>query len=146
MTQANTLVATDTIDNPHYNSIVRLNAIVEAGNASGVRYAFRYYPNDSHGSVPLISEYDALRFIFDGFQPDLFRALESPAYVQEHFAKISRQLGYQFLPPEGMVDLLAIIEMGRNKAKAVELLKLNTELYPNSTRAKAALQKASAAK
>jgi hypothetical protein len=119
---------------------------VEAGNASGVRYAFRYYPNDSHGSVPLISEYDALRFIFDGFQPDLFRALESPAYVQEHFAKISRQLGYQFLPPEGMVDLLAIIEMGRNKAKAVELLKLNTELYPNSTRAKAALQKASAAK
>ncbi len=146
VTQANTLVATDTIDNPHYNSIVRLNAIVEAGNASGVRYAFRYYPNDSHGSVPLISEYDALRFIFDGFQPDLFRALESPAYVQEHFAKISRQLGYQFLPPEGMVDLLAIIEMGRNKAKAVELLKLNTELYPNSTRAKAALQKASAAK
>jgi predicted alpha/beta superfamily hydrolase len=78
VTQANTLVATDTIDNPHYNSIVRLNAIVEAGNASGVRYAFRYYPNDSHGSVPLISEYDALRFIFDGFQPDLFRALEEP--------------------------------------------------------------------
>lgn len=144
--QANTLVASDTADNPHYNSIIRMNALIEGDNKAGVRYNFRYYPNDSHGSVPLIAEYDALRFIFDGYSPDLMRALEDPSYVKAHYEKVSKIMGYPVLPPEGTVDLLAMIQMGREKAKAIEMLRLNTELYPASVRAKNALQKATAGK
>lgn len=144
--QANTLVASDTADNPHYNSIIRMNALIEGDNKAGVRYNFRYYPNDSHGSVPLIAEYDALRFIFDGYSPDLMRALEDPSYVKAHYEKVSKIMGYSVLPPEGTVDLLAMIQMGREKAKAIEMLRLNAELYPASVRAKNALQKATAGK
>lgn len=143
--QANTLVASDTADNPHYNSIIRMNALIEGNNAAGVRYSFKYYPNDSHGSVPLIAEYDALRFIFDGYSPDLFKALEDPNYVKAHYEKVSKIMGYTVLPPEGTVDLLAMIEMSRDKAKARSLYELNTQLYPKSARAKAALQRVSAA-
>jgi len=144
--QANTLVASDTADNPHYNSIIRMNALIEANNAAGVRYAFKYYPNDSHGSVPLIAEYDALRFIFDGYSPDIFRALEEPAYVTAHYEKVSKMMGYKVLPPESTVDLLAMVAMTRDKTKAKALYELNAQLYPNSAHAKAALQRAAAVK
>lgn len=142
--QANTLVASDTADNPHYNSIIRMNALIEGDNKAGVRYNFRYYPNDSHGSVPLIAEYDALRFIFDGYSPDLMRALEDPNYVKAHYEQVSKIMGYTVIPPEGTVDLLAMIEMGRDKAKARALYELNTQLYPKSAHASAALQRANA--
>jgi len=33
-----------------------------------LKYASRYYSDDDHGSVPLASEYDGLRFIFDYYR------------------------------------------------------------------------------
>ena len=66
--------------------------------------------------------------------------------MKAHYEKVSKIMGYSVLPPEGTVDLLAMIQMGREKAKAIELLRLNTELYPASVRAKNALQKATAGK
>ena len=72
--QANTIHAGDTTPNLHFSAIVQFNSIMETYNASGLRYAYKYYPNDSHGSVPLIAEYDALRFIFDSYNVPLGQA------------------------------------------------------------------------
>jgi predicted alpha/beta superfamily hydrolase len=139
LAQANTINAADTTSNPHFNAMLRFNAIAEAHNASGLRYAYRYYPQDDHGSVPLIAEYDALRFIFAGYKASLAQALEHPAYITEHFARVSRELGVRFTPPESMVDLLAMIQSGQDKDKAVGLYRLNTELHPASPKAWAGL-------
>jgi hypothetical protein len=133
--QANTINAADTTLNVHFNSIAQFNGVLESYNQSGLRYGFRYYGADSHGSVPLIAEYDALRFIFDGYGVDLFRGLEQPAFLTEHFAQVSRRLGYTVLPPERMVDLLGHIEMDRDTTKAIALYQLNAELYPGSPKA-----------
>jgi len=139
MAQANTINAADTTSNPHFNAMLRFNAIAEAHTTSGLRYAYRYYPQDDHGSVPLIAEYDALRFIFAGYKGNLMQALETPQYITEHFARVSRELGVRFTPPESMVDLLAMIQAGQDKAKAVALYQLNTELHPASPKAWAGL-------
>jgi predicted alpha/beta superfamily hydrolase len=58
--QANTILPDDTTANPHFSAITRFDAVMRAYDRSGIRYAFRYYDDDDHGSVPLISEYDAL--------------------------------------------------------------------------------------
>ena len=66
--------------------------------------------------------------------------------MKAHYEKVSKIMGYNVLPPEGTVDLLGDdIEMGRDKAKARALYELNTQLYPRSAHAKAALQRATAA-
>jgi uncharacterized protein len=130
--QANTLSAADTADNIHYNSIIRFNRILEEYNKSGLRYGYKYYPDDDHGSVPLIAEYDALRFIFAPYKLNLARALESPSYVKEHFAALSATMGYTMQPPEQMVDLLAHVELGQDTTKAIELFQLDADLYPGS--------------
>jgi predicted alpha/beta superfamily hydrolase len=130
--QANTIQPGDTSVNVHYNSIVQFNSIVETFNTSGLRYAYKFYPNDSHGSVPMIAEYDALRFIFDAYDVSLAQAIERPEYVTEHFARASSALGYKIEPPEAMVDLLGRIALGRDTTAALKLLEMNASLYSNS--------------
>ena len=81
--------------------------------------------------MPLIAEYDALRFVFDSYKLDMQKAARQPALIAEHFAKVSRALGYRVLPPERFVDRIA----GLDTSKTVEVLTLNAELYPKSAHA-----------
>ena len=137
--QANTITPGDTTLNVHYNSIVQFNSILETFNTSGVRYGYKYYPQDSHGSVPMIAEYDALRFIFDAYNVSLAMAIERPDYLAEHFAKASAALGYKIDPPEPMVDQVARIAMARDSTAGLRLFEMNASLYPNSANAQLAL-------
>ena len=105
--QANTINPDDTTSNAHFESIVQFNGILETYNQTGLRYGYKYYPNDSHGSVPLIAEYDALRFIFDGYTLDLGRVLATPSLLPEHFRIVSAKLGSTFAPSERMIAMLA---------------------------------------
>ena len=128
---ANTLVAGDTNPNMHFKSIGDFNSFMQSGNKSGIRYGYKYYGGDDHGSVPLIAEYDALRFIFDGYKLDLTKAVKRPALISDHFAKVSAAVGYRVQPPEKMVDRIAPFDT----TNTIALLQLNTELYPSSAHA-----------
>ena len=138
--QANTLSPTDTTDNAHYSSIVRFNRLLERYRPAGFRYAYKYYPDDSHGSVPLIAEYDALRFIFADYNLDLPRAVDDPAYLTEHFKAVSASMGYSVQPTERTLLQLSQIALQSDTAKAVALLDMTTRLYPNNQRAKVLLR------
>lgn len=137
--QANTIQPGDTTMNVHFNAIVQFNGILESFNTSGLRYAYKYYPNDSHGSVPMISEYDALRFIFEPYNLSLGQAVEVPGYITDHFARASTVLGYKIDPPEPLVDLVARVALSRDSTAALRLFELNASLYPNSANTHVAL-------
>ncbi|HKJ01233.1 MAG TPA: alpha/beta hydrolase-fold protein, partial [Longimicrobiales bacterium] len=55
--QANTIAPGDTARNLHFESITQFNSVMQAYDRSGVRYGFRYYDQDDHGSVPVAAEY-----------------------------------------------------------------------------------------
>ncbi|HEX5076377.1 MAG TPA: alpha/beta hydrolase-fold protein [Gemmatimonadaceae bacterium] len=137
--QANTITPGDTTINVHFNSIIQFNSILETFNQSGLRYSYRYYSHDSHGSVPMIAEYDALRFIFDAYDVSLAEAIERPEYLAEHFTRVSAAMGYKVEPPEGMVDLLGQVALGRDTTAALKLFEMNATLYPTSANAIASL-------
>ena len=128
---ANTLVAGDTAPSTHFRSIGEFVRVVESGNRSGIRYAYKYYGNDDHGSVPSMAEYDALRFIFDGYKLDVRKSVRQPALISTHFDSVSKRLGYRVRPPEKLVDRIAPLD----SSSTVALLRLNTEQYPNSAHA-----------
>ena len=133
--QANTITPGDTTLNVHFNSIVQFNSILESFNTSGLRYGYRYYPNDSHGSVPMIAEYDALRFIFDAYNLRLAQATDRPEFLAEHFAHVSSVLGYRVDPPEPMVDLVGHVALNSDSTAALRLFEMNAALYPASANA-----------
>jgi len=69
----------------------------------------------------------------------LLEALERPAFLTEHFTRVSAAMGYKIDPPEAMVDLIGHVALGRDTTAALQLFEMNTRLYPTSANAVASL-------
>lgn len=127
----------------HIRSILQFSKSVEFMKNTGLAFDWKYYGDDSHGSVPLITEYDALRFLFSWYEfkdLDKFYDEASPAskdeliaIVNAHYAMISTKFAYTVLPAESLINMFAYMFMGRNQAdKAFAFFDLNIRNYPNS--------------
>ena len=133
-------VTTDTSgDSKHIRSILTLKAAFENNKQNGLKYRGTYYPDDTHGSAPLITEYDALRFFFDFFPLKLTNKdfADSTGTIvtkyQNHFAQISQKMGYQIKPYMGEINSMGYDFLGRKIYKTAEsFFKLNVENYPES--------------
>ncbi|MGB5007983.1 MAG: tetratricopeptide repeat protein, partial [Ferruginibacter sp.] len=98
-----------------------------------------FYENDDHGSVRLIGEYDALRFIFNYYKLKIYNSeLEDPnikldSLLVTHYNTVSAQIGYLVKPGESLVNNLGY-HMLRQKQfnKAEALFKLNIANYPET--------------
>jgi len=132
--QANTMSPDDTTTNNHFNAMLQFNEVLNTYNTSGLRYAYKYYPNDDHGSVPIITEYDALRFIFDGYKLNLSQVMADPSVLPKHFKDVSARLGVPFQPSEAMLIQLAGFVVGQDTTKAMAMYEIGTQFYPNSYR------------
>jgi predicted alpha/beta superfamily hydrolase len=103
----------------------------------GQPWNWKYYNDDTHGSVPLIAEYDAMRTFFKKYPS---KTPTSPgdtslnaAYMQEHYKDVSEIFGYKVVPPENSVNGLAYFYLQTGKHKlAKELFQLNIDNYPQS--------------
>lgn len=78
--------------------------------AKSLRLGQQYYPNDSHSSLTLQAEYDALRFIFDTYGLKFPKSeLDNPAFdVEQRYAayyqELAKKMGYRIQP--GSPDLV----------------------------------------
>jgi len=128
LSQANTLQPGETT-NDHFGSIKAYKDLLESPkNTSGIRWAYDYYPDDSHGSVPLISEYDGLRFIFKDFNPSYEKIGLNPSALKENFAQ------YRMPAPEGIVNRYGYVALGqKNLDLAQQYFQMNIDSYPKSS-------------
>ncbi len=125
----------------HIRSILILADALKKGTGNGLRWKYKYYNEDSHGSVPLISEYDGLRFIFSYYSfknaNKLFDNTVTPAAavdsVTAHYRLVSEAMGYTVLPPESGVNGLGYnFLQSKMYDKAFAFFKLNIDNYPKS--------------
>jgi uncharacterized protein len=123
----------------HIRSIFKLDKFIKSHTHTGLKYALKYYEHESHISVPLISEYDGLRFIFDYYliditEKDLKDSTSSIATkYKQHYNKISNEMGYKNAAPEAFINYLAYDAMLKKQYHRGEsLFQLNIENYPNS--------------
>lgn len=123
----------------HIRSILALDRLLKANGQTGLHYQGKYYGLDDHSSVPLISEYDALHFIFDSYR----LKLTDQDYEEDntgladkmttHFTAATKQLGYKVKPQESLVNELGSYMVSHKKFKKAEsLFKLNVANYPAS--------------
>ncbi|MFA1773410.1 alpha/beta hydrolase-fold protein [Rufibacter glacialis] len=101
-------------------------------------WAWKFYPEENHSSVPLLAQYDALRFLFKTYElnKDLDDPTLTPDYLTHHYRTVSALLQYPVLPPQGTVNSLGYISMeNKQYDKAHRFFKLNVDLYPASSNA-----------
>lgn len=103
--------------NRHIRAILKLSDNLKAHPSNNLKWAFKYYPDDSHFSVPPIAEYDGLRFIFasnkfpgDQPMPPFFDKTITPDSLKKliiaHYKLLSQEMGYQVRPSESMMNML----------------------------------------
>ncbi|HLA58571.1 MAG TPA: alpha/beta hydrolase-fold protein [Puia sp.] len=134
----------DTMQVAHDTSVrtlhIRSNLLfakdLDSHAGDGLRERWKYYNDDSHGSVPLIAEYDALHFLFDFYRmpfqgnPDSLTA----SIVSDHYRSLSVNLGYTTLPPENNINNFGYHFMDEKSfEKAYDFFLLNITNYPKSS-------------
>jgi predicted alpha/beta superfamily hydrolase len=134
LAQANTLVAEDTAMNEHFESIKEFSTILQTRNHSGLKWKYDFYDDDDHGSVPFISEYNGLRFIFDGYHVRFGQVYAHPDLLKEQFRKFSEETKVKFLPPEDVINSIGynVMNSRENYDLAIQFFQMNIDYYPNS--------------
>ena len=127
------------VDTRHIRSIFAMDKFIKANSQNGLKYASKYYGDDDHGSVPLISEYDGLRFIFSWYRFKFTRAdfmepdLGVVQRMKQHYQAVSKEFGFKVPPPEMQINGLGYNALSQKQyAKATALFEMNIENYPES--------------
>ena len=122
------------LNTEHIRSIMELTHILEANKNNGLEYAWKFYSEDDHGSVPLISEYDGLRFIFNDYRLSANAAIMGLDTIIKHYKKVSLKMGYTILPPEELVNGLGYFHLQNGDIeKAIQHFKWNVINYSQSS-------------
>ncbi|RZJ98792.1 MAG: alpha/beta hydrolase, partial [Flavobacterium sp.] len=128
-----------TVETRGMRSILEMDHFIKTRKPKGLRYASKYYENDTHNSVPLIAAYDALRYIFADYEFKLENSdvLDSTVALAEKFRlryqKISNLFGYEVKPPETEINMFGYRFLQRKQFKKAEgFFKLNMSNYPES--------------
>jgi len=126
----------------HLRAILLLDKAVKNQSSSGLKYASKYYKDDSHGSVPLIAEYDALRIFYKDYGltnaqvTELYKPeskVKVDKWLMERYKEMSQKLGYTIMPPEPFVNRAGNYFLSAKQAeKAFALFSLNLQNYPES--------------
>jgi uncharacterized protein len=112
-------------------SVFELRNYINSNKQNQLIFAYKYYNNDNHTSIPLIAEYDALRFIFDCYHFDYFS--DDYKNLENLYENKSKHLGYKVKTPESTVNSLAYTFLYfKHFEEAIYLFKLNVSNYPNS--------------
>jgi len=132
--QKDTTIQTRTI-----RPLLELNTFLNKNTQKKLSYKGKYYENDDHGSVVLITEYDAFRYIFDFYKfktsEEEFLDPESDFLdkIVNHHTKISNVFKTKTNPDEGFINYLGYHRMEIKEFKqAEEFFTLNVVNYPNS--------------
>lgn len=124
----------------HIRSILRFVKSQET-RSNGLIFNWKYYNEDSHGSVPLIALYDALRFLFSWYEFSGMNELygsslpidESIELLKSHYENVSQKMGYEVLPDESLVNNLGYFYMSEKKMeRAAAFFNLNVLNFPES--------------
>lgn len=132
-------VKSDTTENTeHIRSILELINVLKINSQNKLKYNWKYYNDDSHGSVPLIAAYDGLRFIFRFITFSLpnennLNADSILFALREHYKNVSLQMGYNVTLPEATLNGYGYSFLQKKDwAGSYKFFKLNTDLYPKS--------------
>ena len=123
----------------HIRALLELNSYLKKDTLNNLSFKGKFYQDEDHGSVPLIAEYDALRFIFDFYQIKFNKKyLMNPENdilekVQNYYRRLSKEFGREIKPKQYQIDNIGqqLMEFQQFK-KAEQLFKLNVTNYPKN--------------
>jgi predicted alpha/beta superfamily hydrolase len=117
----------------HIRSILKLRKALENNKENGLNYQSKYYNNETHATVSLISQYDALRFIYKDYnikvtENDILETTNNLLdKLKNHYAS------YKTYPPGSKTNDIGYWALYLKQfQKAEEFFKYNLDRFPES--------------
>lgn len=128
----------------HLRSIVEFSELAKSNDQ--LDSDWKYYPDETHGTLPILAKHHAFRFLFSWYNFEHWNEFYAPeptltgeelvGLIVSHHDKISDELGYLYLPYEYEMNRLGYMYLGRNDSKrAFPFFELNIKNYPESANA-----------
>ena len=110
--------------------------ILEEKAPDGFAWHFNLMEEETHGSIPHRTTYDALEALYADWNIQNAGQLFDEgglAALDAHYAALSEKFGYEIITPEAMVNQMGYRLMGQQKPEeAIAVLSRNVEVYPAS--------------
>lgn len=115
---------------------LRIVETLKTHSPKGFRWAGRGFPDETHGSVAMPAQIDALKQLFTAYRFHNDLLSKGIKFAETHFQEISKRLGYSIQVPEDIINNFGYEAIDNGKfQEAIALFKRNTEQNPNSANA-----------
>jgi predicted alpha/beta superfamily hydrolase len=115
------------------NPLTEFTKILEEHPPAELVWKFLRMPEETHGTIPLKSAYEALRYIFTGYSFPVSNADSGLTKLVQHYAGLSERFGYRIDPPEAVVNTFGYVLLGEKKIEeALAMFSFNIRTYPSS--------------
>lgn len=98
----------------------------------GLRWQAAAFPQETHVSVPLAAQVDALRNLYQGYRFTEDDYAKGIAFADEHFSKASRLIGTPLTITEEALSGVAYAQLDGKPKDALKLFQRNLDANPNS--------------
>ena len=121
-------------DEPNYfEALDQFTKTVETKSPKGLEFEYTQMLEDDHGSVPHLSIYNGLLFIYSDWKldPEIFK--EGLVAIDKHYKKVSKKYDYEIAASENTINQLGYIYLANNDFDdAIIIFKENVERFPKS--------------
>jgi len=93
----------------------KLVATLKEHSPPGFRWQARGYPQETHGSIPLVGQIDGLRSLYAGYRFHNDWMDKGLPFAEKHFADLSAQLGHEIPVPESVLNGFGYAAMEQGK-------------------------------
>ena len=115
---------------------MKLVETLKTKSPKGFRWISRGFPDETHGSVTLLAQIDALRQLYTGYRFGDDLLSNGLKFAEKHFQEVSKRLGYEIPVPENIINNFGYEAIdNKNFKEAILIFKRNIEQNPNSANA-----------
>ena len=121
-------------DEPDYFEVLAtFGDIIKTKSPKGFEFSYVKMEDESHGSIPHLSIYKGLEWIYSGWGLPNETFTEGLTAIDGHYKIISEKYGYAINAPENVINLLGYNYLGnKNYDEAIKVFRENVKRYPKS--------------
>ena len=97
-----------------------------------LRWLYELFPDEGHYSLDMLSTHNGLRWLYSDWQvPDSVAALADLSAFEQHYARLSRDFGYEIkIPMKSVIRLGNQLLRAQRFEEGVAVHRANLQLYP----------------
>lgn len=120
----------------HAQSIHQFAKALKDYGPANVQSKLDVIKDTDHSSIPLLSWYNGLRYIFEGYDVSHYSFTSNPQLIESHYANLEKTIGLKMPPPQDVIEIILHYLTAPNrfpdKEKALMVAKMGLKYYPHA--------------